>query len=141
MRHSEKNNEKYIKKYNEIYKKYYRKCKTNINIERARLKRDSALFNVITVTLSFLAIYIPVAIFQFTKTVETFQFDKVGETFKLIKSSGISQSTELTLLIIIIGLVLLGAVAVVAAQIAAGNEFKLSVLDDILKDKDKTPSQ
>jgi hypothetical protein len=98
---------KAVKKYDVIYKEYYRKCKTNLNVERARLKRDTALYNVITLMMTIFAIYASVAYME-------------------------DQKYQLFVTIII-----LGVVGTKAAFQGGDNEFKMSVLEDILQEKNK----
>ncbi len=99
---------KFCERYKNIYNNYKDQPIKCINIERARLKRDTSFFNVFPLFI---------ALFGFLISI-----------LYNIKTNSICNFLTIVIIVMLILITL-------AAYRAANNEFKLSVLDDILKNK------
>lgn len=100
------------KLYEEIYNINIKEHKKNINTERARLKRDSNLFNGITVLITMFGIFA-----------------------SLVISLAIEDNKFALYVVLLIGTALITIVGLFASFRTAKNEFCLSVLDDVLENK------
>ncbi|QOX64233.1 hypothetical protein FRZ06_13230 [Anoxybacterium hadale] len=104
----------YCEKYKKIHAEYKDEPDLCINIERARLKKDSASINSITLIFAMFAILASVYFF-------------IGEMYP--------EKKMFLVLFLLVGAAIETFVGIKSSKTFANNEFKLSVLDDILKER------